>query len=210
MERKLIEMKEGRGNGFFALNNQIQYSGFYELRAYTRWQLNWGAYEMSDKKMVYRTALERVQKKIQNFHYEKLYSRVFPVYDKPSEPGDFSHVITERSLRRYYSKDVNAEFRKPTLTLYPEGGNLVAGIPNRVAFESVTVDGEWLEGTATHPSSTEGEVHHRAGAGDGAGGYVYYGGRADGEGEASEAGGTGRDTQRHGERKGTEDTGDGE
>ena len=62
VERKLIEMKEGRGNGFFALNNQIQYSGFYELRAYTRWQLNWGAYEMSDKEMVYRTALERVQK----------------------------------------------------------------------------------------------------------------------------------------------------
>ena len=158
VERKLIEMHEGRGNGFFALNNQIQYSGFYELRAYTRWQLNWGTYEMEDKKMVYRTALERVQQKIQNFHYEKLYSRVFPVYDKPSTPGDFSHVITERSLRRYYSKDVNAEFRKPTLTLFPEGGNLVAGIPNRVAFEAVTVDGEWLEGTATHPSSTEGEV----------------------------------------------------
>ena len=56
--------------------------------------------KMEDKKMVYRTALERVQQKIQNFHYEKLYSRVFPVYDKPSTPGDFSHVITERSLRR--------------------------------------------------------------------------------------------------------------
>ena len=45
IERKLIQMKEGRGNGFFALTNQIQYAGFYELRAYTRWQLNWGVFE---------------------------------------------------------------------------------------------------------------------------------------------------------------------
>lgn len=42
IERKLIQMKEGRGNGFFALSKLIQYAGFYELRAYTRWQLNWG------------------------------------------------------------------------------------------------------------------------------------------------------------------------
>ena len=45
VERKLIEMQNGRGHGFFALDNQIQYSGYYELRAYTRWQLNWGLYE---------------------------------------------------------------------------------------------------------------------------------------------------------------------
>ena len=50
VERKLIEMEEGRGNGFFALNNQIQYSGFYELRAYTRWQLNWGCFEHKHSK----------------------------------------------------------------------------------------------------------------------------------------------------------------
>jgi hypothetical protein len=45
VERKLIEMSKGRGDGFFALNQPVMYSGFYELRAYTRWQLNWGVFE---------------------------------------------------------------------------------------------------------------------------------------------------------------------
>ncbi len=45
IERKLIQMHKGQGQGFFALNHQIQYAGFYELRAYTRWQLNWGLHE---------------------------------------------------------------------------------------------------------------------------------------------------------------------
>lgn len=40
-ERKLVEMRDGRGSGFFALPDTL-YSGFFELRAYTRWQLNWG------------------------------------------------------------------------------------------------------------------------------------------------------------------------
>ena len=160
VERKLIKMQEGRGSGFFALNNPIQYSGFYELRAYTRWQLNWGAFMRTDDSMPkYLTALERKQATIQDWHYEKLYSRVFPVYDRPQEPGDFAHVITERTLRRYFSKDMDKEFREPKLTFFPEGGNLVAGLPCRVAFEAVTEDGEWLKGAL---SSTEGEV--KAGA----------------------------------------------
>lgn len=45
IERKLIQMHKGQGQGFFVLNHQIQYAGFYELRAYTRWQLNWGLHE---------------------------------------------------------------------------------------------------------------------------------------------------------------------
>ena len=45
VERKLIEMKEGRGHGNFSLNQSVLYAGFYELRAYTRWQLNWGRFE---------------------------------------------------------------------------------------------------------------------------------------------------------------------
>jgi uncharacterized protein YfaS (alpha-2-macroglobulin family) len=44
VERKLIEMREGRGHGFFELPDTL-YSGYFELRAYTRWQLNWGQTE---------------------------------------------------------------------------------------------------------------------------------------------------------------------
>ena len=43
-ERQLVEMNEGRGHGCFALHDSY-HGGFYELRAYTRWQLNWGRTE---------------------------------------------------------------------------------------------------------------------------------------------------------------------
>ena len=150
VERKLIEMKEGRGSGFFALNKQIQYSGFYELRAYTRWQLNWGQYAHKHchdmEAFFYNKSLE------QAFYtdYEKLYSRVFPVYDEPLDSGDYTHQMTLRVLRRTFKDDPDAP--EPTLTLYPEGGNLVAGIPNRVAFEAVMSDGQWLLGKLSSPS----------------------------------------------------------
>ncbi len=156
VERKLIEMKEGRGNGFFALNNEIQYSGFYELRAYTRWQLNWGCFEHKHSKVACEEfgLWNKENERLFFRDYEKLYSRVFPVYDRPREPGNYTHDMTLRALRRTFKKDMDEKERELTLTLYPEGGNLVAGIPNRVAFEAVMSDGQWLRGSLTqqpHP-----------------------------------------------------------
>ena len=147
VERKLIEMKEGRGNGFFALNHQIQYSGFYELRAYTRWQLNWGVF---DHRHPSGAGLMFGDKEVmQDYYrdYEKLYSRVFPVYDKPAVPGDYTREMTLRVMRRSFKADMDEKEREPVLTLFPEGGNLVAGVENRVAFEAAMSDGEQLEGT---------------------------------------------------------------
>ena len=147
VERKLIEMKEGRGNGFFALNHQIQYSGFYELRAYTRWQLNWGIFEHDHSYVNSLMFMDKESEEEYYRDYEKLYSRVFPVYDKPAVPGDYTREMTLRVLRRTFKTDMDEKERKPLLTLFPEGGNLVAGIENRVAFEAAMSDGEQLEGT---------------------------------------------------------------
>ena len=44
VERQQLEMKKGQGDGSFCLPDTL-YGGYYELRAYTRWQLNWGEYE---------------------------------------------------------------------------------------------------------------------------------------------------------------------
>ena len=81
VERKLIEMKEGRGNGFFDLDNLIQYSGFYELRAYTRWQLNWGEHEHKHPGSFSFMFRDKESEREYFRDYDKLYSRVFPVYD---------------------------------------------------------------------------------------------------------------------------------
>ncbi len=147
VERKLIEMKEGRGNGFFALAKDIMYSGFYELRAYTRWQLNWGLFEHKHGRAASNWFLNKALEKDFYRDYEKLYSRVFPVYDKPTDQENPERNMTARIMRRYFKKDMDEEERKPVLSLFPEGGNLVADIPNRIAFEAKWNDGEQLEGT---------------------------------------------------------------
>ena len=147
VERKLIEMKEGRGNGFFALSQPILYSGFYELRAYTRWQLNWGLFEHKHGRASKEWFLNKGLEKDYYKDYYKLYSRVFPVYDKPTDKENPERNMTARIMRRYFKKDMDEEERELTLALFPEGGNLVAGVPNRVAFEAKWNDGEELEGT---------------------------------------------------------------
>lgn len=145
VERKLIEMKEGRGNGFFDLDNLIQYSGFYELRAYTRWQLNWGEHEHKHPDSFGFMFRDKASEREYFRDYDKLYSRVFPVYDKPLAPGDYTRDMTLRTLRREFKKDPDK--RRLQLSLFPEGGNLVAGVENRVAFEATMNDGEQMEGT---------------------------------------------------------------
>ena len=146
VERKLLEMKDGRGNGFFALPDTL-YSGYFELRAYTRWQLNWGQMEHEHPKVNEYGFYNKLMAKEFYRDYEKLYSRVFPVYDKPKEKGTYYKDMTFRPLRRYFKNAPPApELR---LSLFPEGGNLVAGVPCRVAFEAATSEGEVREGTVS-------------------------------------------------------------
>lgn len=143
VERKLVEMKDGRGRGFFELPDTL-YSGYFELRAYTRWQLNWGQTEHYHIKDSEYWFYNRAMAKDFFRDYEKLYSRVFPVYDRPKQQGEFYHDMTLRPLRRYFKTAPKpAELR---LSLFPEGGNLVAGVPCRVAFEAATSEGEAMEG----------------------------------------------------------------
>ena len=144
VERQQIELKDGMGIGSFCLLDTL-YGGYYELRAYTRWQLNWGEYERPHTKIAEQWFFNK--KMAYQFYrdYEKLYSRVFPVYDKPQAPGEYYHDMTLRPLRRVYKADNEAP--KARLACYPEGGNLVGGVECRVAFEANDEEGRHLEGT---------------------------------------------------------------
>ena len=44
VERQQLELQGGQVHGSFVLQDTL-YGGYYELRAYTRWQLNWGITE---------------------------------------------------------------------------------------------------------------------------------------------------------------------
>lgn len=136
IERQQIPLEnDTTGYGNIVLTDSL-YGGFYELRAYTRWMLNFGRMEPDKipQQFGYQNYFYNVDAMKDFFvDYEKLYSRVFPVYDKPRQKGVYERDMTVRPMRRYF-KNKN---EKPELTLafYPEGGNLTAGTDCRVAYE---------------------------------------------------------------------------
>lgn len=108
-------------------------SGFYEVRAYTRYMTNWGT--------------------------NACFSRVFPVFSAPKEEGDYSNLNIDTRLR--YARNPNNRDRSDSLYLkaidegvytnnvvktvsvqfFPEGGNLVKGLKSRVAMLAVDDNG---------------------------------------------------------------------
>lgn len=144
VKRKLVEMRDGYGNGFFELPDTL-YSGYFELRAYTKWQLNWGQTEHDHAKYSEKWFYNKQMAKEYFRDYEKLYSRVFPVYDKPKDEGEYLRDMTMRPLRRYFKKDEKPQ--KMILSLFPEGGNVVYDMPCRIAFEAAMEDGEIKNGS---------------------------------------------------------------
>lgn len=143
LERRLVKLKDGQGTGSIVLEDSL-YGGFYELRAYTRWQLNWGEYQHPHTWPAEQWFFNKKMAKEFYRDYEKLYSRIFPVYDKPTKPGHFYHDMRERPHMRYFHSDPKKA--PPMVNLYPEGGVIVEGTKARVAFEANESDGEHLSG----------------------------------------------------------------
>ena len=142
-ERQVLRLKGGQASGSFCLEDSL-YAGFYELRAYTRWQLNFGRKEHPHDPYINRWFLKKEYAQEFFVDYDKLYSRVFPVYDKPQQPGEYYRDMTVRPLRRDYRDEKIPE--KPAVSLFPEGGNLIGGIRQRVAFEARDGEGRHAEG----------------------------------------------------------------
>ena len=163
VERQSLRLRNGMGSGSFCLPDTA-YAGYYELRAYTRWQLNWGEHEHPRQKGINAWFLRKEMAREFYRDYDKLYSRVFPVYDKPKEAGDYSQVMTLRPLRRYYK--LRQEEPDAEVTVYPEGGNWVNGVEQRLAFEAVSEKGEHRDGRLVVKDSkgqvvAEAQTEHR-------------------------------------------------
>ena len=135
--------------GQFVLTDSL-YSGYYELRAYTRWMLN---FNVSRHKYTVQETWKFFNRQMCADYYrlwDGLYSRVFPVYSKPETAGDYA-------ARRMYQRP-KTRIQKPKkeelfVTFYPEGGSLVEGLESRVAFavedqltEAVDIKGTLMEG----------------------------------------------------------------
>lgn len=142
VERQQLKMPKGTAHGAFILTDSL-YAGYYELRAYTRWMLNFGQYEHPHAPFVEKNFYNRDMAKAFFRNYDKLYARVFPVYDRPKEEGIYTKEMTCRQMRRYHKE----RKEKPELSLkfYPEGGKMIQGTTCRIAFELATEDGEHLD-----------------------------------------------------------------
>ena len=130
VETKKYKLDEnGRCNGEFELKPSLL-SGYYEVRAYTRYMLNWGD--------------------------EAVFSRVFPVYDKVNGDNyDFKNMLDRKRSFMYRGEWMTNKLPEADLKFYPEGGHLVEGVETTIAYELKGYDG--VHGTDTITILADGE-----------------------------------------------------
>ena len=94
-------------------------SGYYEVRAYTRTMLN--------------------------FDSHGCFSRVFPVYKAPEKEGDYSHPTLDVYKAAGIERPETEESKMLNIDFLPEGGHLIAGVKNRIAFKATDRDGMGIQ-----------------------------------------------------------------
>ena len=139
--QNLIISADGYGDGNFVLRDSL-YSGYYELRAYTRWMLNFcvteHSYTRTDREQFYNRQMA------EDFfrQFGTVYSRVVPVYERPESPGDYGQKYIVSRPKQRLDKEMD---EKLTVNFYPEGGHLISGIRCVVAFEALNEEGEQVD-----------------------------------------------------------------
>ncbi|MGL4491345.1 MAG: hypothetical protein ACRCT5_00720, partial [Tannerellaceae bacterium] len=116
-----MAIDNGRSDGSFKLDHLPFYSGFYEVRAYTKYMLN--------------------------FAEDLIFSRIIPVFEKPAIEGNFVEKNIKRQTKYKYpqNRKLEKKAKKVNLKFYPEGGSCVEGVSSRVAFEATDAYGNPLE-----------------------------------------------------------------
>lgn len=125
VERKIYRIENGHAHGDFLIKHLPFYEGYYELRAYTKYMLN--------------------------FAESNYFSRVIPIFDNSKGKPDSDNTILDRRFN-YKFKILRKQPRKEkklNIKFYPEGGYLIKGIPSLVAFEATDALGHPLDVTGT-------------------------------------------------------------
>ena len=107
-DKQIIKLSQGEGNGQFVLP-QSMLSGYYEVRAYTRWMLA--------------------------FSDPQYFSRTLPIYQL-SHSDQLERSISTYELSPSMEKRPEETREKLSLRFFPEGGQLVEGVTSQVAFKA--------------------------------------------------------------------------
>lgn len=149
IDKRVLKLENGQCHGEFTLNRLPFYSGFYEVRAYTKYMLNFGE--------------------------DAIFSRLLPVFNKPGKEGDFE----EKEMQKYGLGKYPVVRKKPkkekkvNLKFFPEGGNLIQGIKSQVAFEATDAYGNPLSVTGIIRNESEEELAHFSTEHEGRGLFSY-------------------------------------
>lgn len=130
MDAATAQAREKRGMTYYP-------SGYYEVRAYTQNMLD--------------------------FSPEASFSRVFPVYELPKKEGLYERsIIREEEISEYNQKrqEPESDDKKINVDFYPEGGDIVVGLPANIAFKAYGPLGESLNGTLTIDDDLSAHVEH--------------------------------------------------
>ena len=129
-ERQIIQLRDGEGEGQFILTKAL-FSGFYEIRAYTKWMLA--------------------------FSEKQYFSRTIPVYRKRRNEVDENRSIITYRMDESMKQRPRSKEKDFMIRFFPEGGQLVEGVPSVVAFEATSKEEGTvgISGTVYGPDDVE-------------------------------------------------------
>jgi len=153
IDKRVLPIENGQCHGDFLLNRLPFYSGFYEVRAYTKYMLNFGD--------------------------DVIFSRLLPVFDQPKTEGNYE----EKTMLKYGKSGTVGSYpmkrkspekgKSVNLRFFPEGGNPVQGIASLVAFEATDEIGNPIDITGVVLDDKKQELCRFSSYYDGRGVFTY-------------------------------------
>ncbi len=144
-DKQIIKLSQGEGSGQFVLP-QSMLSGYYEVRAYTRWMLA--------------------------FSDPQYFSRTLPIYQL-SHSDQLERSISTYELSPSMEKRPEETREKLSLRFFPEGGQLVEGVTSQVAFKAESKNEENLQLSGTLYTKERQEITSFETLHDGMGAFEY-------------------------------------
>ena len=144
-DKQIIKLTQGEGNGQFVLPRSML-SGYYEVRAYTRWMLA--------------------------FNEPQYFSRTFPIYQLANS-DKLERSITTYELSSSMENRPSETKEKLSVRFFPEGGQLVEGVTSQVAFKAESKDEGDIELSGTIYTKEGAEITSFETLHDGMGRFEY-------------------------------------
>ena len=121
LQTQKLKIEDGQCHGHIPLT-ELLHAGFYEVRAYTAFMLNW--------------------------EDAPVFSRVFPIFNAPKEEGVYDNprmVRISHTERLPEMREEQPKSQKVNVVFFPEGGSMVEELSSTINFKATDKRGNPLE-----------------------------------------------------------------